>query len=240
MQIAAVTNGGSYIGGPVSPGEVVAIFGTGLGPANLVSGQFDSSGRLTKELAGTMVTFNGISAPLLYTSATQVGALVPYSVTTAGTVTIKVSYSGNSATYKTAGAISTPAIFSLDSSGEGPGAILNEDGTVNSPQHPAKIGSTIVFYATGLGKTDPAADDGEVASTDPNAKLSVPAQPVSVLISGTAAKVAYAGAAPGFVAGVFQINAVIPPNIFTDVDIPMVVQVGGQISQAALSVSLSK
>jgi uncharacterized protein (TIGR03437 family) len=211
-----------------------------LGPASLAGGQLDSSGRLTKELTGTVVTFNGVSAPLLYTSATQVGALVPYSVTTSGTVTVKVSYAGSSATYKTAGAISTPAIFSLDSSGEGSGAILNEDGTVNSPQHPAKIGSTIVFYATGLGKTDPAAGDGEVASTDANATLPVPVERVTVVISGTAAKVAYAGAAPGFVAGVFQINAVIPPNIFTDVDIPIVVQVGGQISQAALSVSLSK
>ena len=239
-QIAAVTNGASYVGGPVSPGELVAIFGTGLGPGTLAVGQFDSSGRLTKELAGTVVTFNGISAPLLYTSATQVGALVPFSVPSFGTVTVKVSYAGSSATYKTAAATSTPAIFSLDSSGAGQGVILNQDGTVNSPQHPAKIGSTIVFYATGLGNTAPAADDGDVASTDPNATLPAPVQKVSVVISGTNAKVSYAGAAPGFLTGIFQINAVIPPNVFTDDEIPIVIEVGGQTSQAALSVALTK
>jgi len=240
-QIAAVTNGGSFVGGPVSPGEVVAIFGSGLGPTSLAGAKLDSAGRLTKELAGTQVTFNGAAAPLLYTSSTQVGALVPFSVSAgSGAVTVKVSYAGNSATYVTAGADSTPAIFSLDSSGGGPGAILNQDGRVNSPQHPARIGSTIVFYATGLGKTDPPSEDGEVASTSAGAKLPAAAQPVSVQISGTNAKVAYAGAAPGFVAGVFQVNVVIPPNIYTADIIPMVIQAGDQISQGALYVALAQ
>ena len=240
-QIAAVTNGGSYAGGPVSPGEVVAIFGTGLGPANLAGAHVDSTGHLAKELAGTQVTFNGVAAPLLYASSTQVGALVPFSISSAaGAVTVKVSYSGSSASYVTAGADSTPAIFSLDSSGAGPGAILNQNGTINSPQHPARIGSTIVFYATGLGQTNPASEDGEIASSAKDAKLPIASLPVSVVISGTNAKVAYAGAAPGFVAGVFQVNVVIPPNIYTDTAIPMVIQAGDQISQAALYVALSQ
>ena len=241
IQIAAVTNGGSYAWGPVSPGEVVAIFGTGLGPAKLAGAHVDATGHLTKEIAGTQVTFNGVAAPLLYASAAQVGALVPFSISAAsGAVTVKVSYAGNSATYLTAGADSTPAIFSLDSSGLGQGAVLNQDGTVNSAAHPAKIGSTIVFYATGLGKLEPAADDGEVASTSPDAKLPAAALPVSVQISGMNAKVSYAGAAPGFVAGVFQVNVVIPPNIYTANNIPMVIQAGDQISQAKLRVALSQ
>ena len=240
MQIAAVSNGGSFVEGPVSPGEVVAIFGNGLGPANLAGTQLDSNGRVTKELAGTQVTFNGVAAPLLYTSATQVGALVPFSVSAAsGHIKVAVSYAGNSTEFTTAALDSAPAIFSMDSSGAGQGAVLNQDGTVNSSKHPAKIGSTIVLYATGLGKTNPVQSDGGVASSDPGAKLPVPVQAVSVQIGGSDAKVVYAGAAPGLVAGVFQINATVP-SVFASDEVPVIINVGGQISQAALSVALTQ
>jgi len=240
-QIAAVTNGASFVSGPVSPGEVVAIFGTGLGPNSLVGTQLDAKGHVAKQLAGTQVTFNGVAAPLLYTSATQVGAIVPFSVSAAsGRIAVSVSYAGNSAKFTTAALESTPAVFSLDSSGFGQGAVLNQNGTLNSSKNPAKVGSTIVFYTTGLGKTIPAANDGDVESSAPGAKLPVPVEAVSVQIGGTDAKVAYAGAAPGIVAGVFQINAVVPSNLFVGSDAPVIINAGGQISQATLSVALTK
>jgi uncharacterized protein (TIGR03437 family) len=187
------------------------------------------------------VTFNGVAAPLLYTSATQVGAIVPFSVSAAsGRIAVSVSYAGNSAEFTTAALDSSPAVFSLNSSGAGQGAVLNQNGTLNSSKNPAKAGSTIVFYTTGLGKTIPAANDGDVESSAPGAKLPVPVEAVSVQIGGTDAKVVYAGGAPGIVAGVFQINAVVPSNLFVGSDAPVIINAGGQISQATLSVALTK
>src|ERR1700682_5485876 len=37
-------------------------------------------GQLSSELSGTVVSFNGFAAPLLYASVTQIAAIVPYAV----------------------------------------------------------------------------------------------------------------------------------------------------------------
>jgi uncharacterized protein (TIGR03437 family) len=69
--------------GTVSPGELVAIFGIGLGPAALTV--FDPTTppipiALPAVAPSTSVTINGTSAPVLYTMGTQVGVIVPYSL----------------------------------------------------------------------------------------------------------------------------------------------------------------
>jgi uncharacterized protein (TIGR03437 family) len=102
-----------------------------------------------------------------------------------------------------------PGIFSLDSSGRGPGAILNQDGSLNGTLNPAAPGSVIVFYATGEGLTDPPSEDGKVAGT----VLPKPVLPVTVKIGGVEAEVIYAGAAPGLTAGVMQVNARVPADL---------------------------
>src|ERR1019366_2817487 len=67
-----VVNAASYAAGSVSAGEIVAIFGSGLGPSTLVGMQLDSKGYVSTSLAGTQVFFDGVAAPLLYTWAGQV------------------------------------------------------------------------------------------------------------------------------------------------------------------------
>src|SRR5690606_10255216 len=94
-------------------------------------------------------------------------------------------------------------------SGAGQGAILHADYSVNTPEHPAGRGDTVLLYVTGEGQTDPAGVDGQLAT----AGLPKPKEPVSVTIGGAPAIVDYAGAAPGMVAGVMQINARIPDGI---------------------------
>ena len=63
----------------ISPGKIVVIYGAGLGPAQLVQNQ-PSNGQFGTSVGGTAVSFNGIAAPILYASATQVAAVVPYAV----------------------------------------------------------------------------------------------------------------------------------------------------------------
>ena len=63
--------------GPVAPGEIVAVYGQNLGPSTLTLGIFDQNGQLGAELAGSEVTFNGVAAPLIYTSPAVIAAMVP-------------------------------------------------------------------------------------------------------------------------------------------------------------------
>jgi uncharacterized protein (TIGR03437 family) len=100
-----------------------------------------------------------------------------------------------------------PALFALDGTGGGPGAILNQDGSVNSWNAPASRGSVVVLYATGLGQTNPPGDDGMVPAGLP---LPAPLLPVKVFIDGQPAEVLYAGAVVGLVQGVTQINVRVP------------------------------
>ena len=92
------------------------------------------------------------------------------------------------------------------SSGGGQGAILNEDGTINSSLNPAAAGSIVVLYATGLGQTDPPGVDGSVYAS----ALPLLRSPVTVEAGGVAGDILYAGPAPGMVAGVMQINVRLP------------------------------
>ena len=89
--ITGVTNAASGLPGPISPGEIVVVSGSGLGPAQLVSGAAGADGVYSGQLAGTMVEFNGTPAPVIYTWATQVAVVVPYSVVS-GAAQITVDY----------------------------------------------------------------------------------------------------------------------------------------------------
>jgi uncharacterized protein (TIGR03437 family) len=106
----------------------IAIFGLGLGPPALTI--FDPSTppiptSLPSAGPATSVTINGTPAPILYTSATQVGVLVPQS--TAGLTAQVVLTFGTLVSQGTTVAVvaADPGLFSIASSGHGQGAILN-------------------------------------------------------------------------------------------------------------------
>ena len=236
ITLSAVTNAASYAEGAISPGEIVTLFGSGMGPATLTSLQLSPDGQyVTNSLAGTQVLFDGNPAPMIYASASQVSAIVPYALTGAMTTQVTVSYQGAaSRAMAVAVAPSAPGIFSLDSSGAGPGAILNQDFSVNSASNPAARGSAVMIYATGEGQTTPAGGDGKLS--DPSA-LATPLLPVSVQIGGVAAQVLYAGAAPGLVAGVLQVNVLIPAGAPAGA-VPVAITVGANQSQMNVTVAV--
>jgi uncharacterized protein (TIGR03437 family) len=117
---------------------------------------------------------------------------------------------------------SSPAIFTLDASGVGQGAILNQDSTLNSPSNPAIKGTIIVLFATGAGQTDPVGVDGQIVGD----LLPKPLGSVSVNIGGQDAEVLYAGAAPGLIAGLLQVNVRIPENTVSSFSVPILLSVG--------------
>ncbi len=233
--ITGVKNSASYASGTLSPGEMVVLFGTGLGPAQLAGLTLNSAGLVATEAGGTTVKFNGVAAPMVYSLATQVAAIVPYEVAGSATAQVTVTYQGQtSAAFPVPVTDAVPGLFTSNSSGTGQVAALNQDSTVNLVTQPAAQGSVVVLFGTGEGQTSPAGVDGKLA----NGTLPSPLGAVSVTIGGLPATVAYAGAAPGDVAGVFQVNAKIPAGVFGSA-VPIQVQVGKGKSQAGATIAVA-
>ena len=108
-------------------------------------------GRLATTLAGSRILFNSVAAPLLYVSATESSAIVPYAAAEKSTVAVEAEYLGSRSEPLTLPVTpSHPGIFTHDVAGLGRGAILNEDGTVNSVGNPAH-GVRRSDYVTGEG-----------------------------------------------------------------------------------------
>ena len=192
-----VVNGISLREGAVAPGEIIAVFGTGLGPDTSVSGALDAQGVLPTSLGGVEVRFDGTLAPLFYAQGGQVNAQVPYTVAGSETAAVEVRYLG-----KLAGAAnvrvapSAPAMLAL---------AINPDGAGNAEFAPAPRSTWMTFYATGEGLTD----GRNVAGRPAEAPYPHPLLPVALTIGGVNAEILFAGSAPGMI-GVLQINARVP------------------------------
>ncbi len=145
--ISAVVNAASYFDGAVSPGELVTIFGANMGPSGEAPGVLNGD-QVSKVINGTQVLFGGTAAPLLFVSAGQINAVVPFSVTGPTTEVQVLSQSQVMASTTVPVQSATPAVFALDGSGGGQGAILNQDGSVNTRTNPAvaRFGSGSLRY----------------------------------------------------------------------------------------------
>ena len=238
--VTAVTNAASYSKTSIAPGELVTIFGANLGPAKIVYGPLDpSNGRIVTEFSGAQILFNGIPGPIIYLSAGQASAVVPFEVT--GTaVQVQATYNAaTSAPFSVPWAAANPGLFSANASGSGNGAILNvaANGSTsgNSPANPAAEGSYIVLYGTGGGQTAPASVDGVLTGTPLPQYSPLPGVTFDGKIVAT--DVTYAGDAPGIVEGVFQIDVKLPAGLGSGTH-SIVVSFGGVSSQSNLSVAV--
>jgi uncharacterized protein (TIGR03437 family) len=198
------------------------LFGNEIGPAALTTLRLTADGRVDTLLAVVRVLFDGVPAPLLYVSAKQLSAVVPYGVAPNGRTVVQVDYQGlrsNPLVLWVAPAV--VGVFTQNSSGRGAGAVLNQDGTLNTPENPAEKGSIVVLYGTGEGRTTPEGVDGKVTGEPlPRPLLRILAQ-----VDGRVAEVLYAGGAPGLVAGVLQMNVRIPLTARSGAAVPL--RIGG-------------
>ena len=107
--VGAVVDAASQRAGAIAPGQIVVIYGAGLGPVLLTQAQPSE----------TAVSINGTAARILYTSATQVAVIVPSDITrTPAQVT--VTYRGQiSAAYSIPVAVSAPGLFTVNQAGWG-------------------------------------------------------------------------------------------------------------------------
>ena len=209
-----VLNAASFLPGPIAPGEIITLLGS------------------IPPLAPT-VLFNGTLAPILYAGANQVNAIVPFGLDVSGPANLDVlANSVPIARLSVPVTLMSPAIFTQTNTGTGQAAVLNEDYSLNSFSNPARRGSVVMLYGSGFGQLNPSGIDGQVASGPVNTAL-----PVSATIGGISADVLYAGAAPGLVFGVEQINVRVPQNAAVGTS-PMSLNVGSAATPGGLTISI--
>jgi uncharacterized protein (TIGR03437 family) len=215
ITLACIGNAASFGNLPLAPYEIVSLFGTTLGPTEPFTGQPDADGLYPSQLGGVQVTFDGTLAPILYASSGQLNVVTPGAL--AGKTTSHVCVIFNAQMTNCIDAIVQPAAPGVFQSQKGYAAAVNQDGTLNSLENPAAIGSIISIFVTGLGTMTPTPPDGSLvlpllpvqdlavevsyARTSPDGQS--PAPPGS-------ADLLYAGPAPFEVTGVGQINVRVP------------------------------
>ncbi len=242
LAIGGAVNSASY-STSLAPGSIFSLFGRGMGPSALTVAAVEN-GSFPSSLDGVRVLIDGAPAPLLFVSDGQVSGIVPNAtpigVERNGNTTIIRSSSTLEVEYDAVRsepnavqiAAAAPAIFSLDQSGAGQGAILNEDGTVNGPDNPARPGSIIVIFGTGGGLLDPPGEDGRLAT----APFGQTVFPVTFRADRIEGEVLYAGEAPGLVSGVLQVNARLPESLARRGAVEIDLTAGGFRSQFSLTV----
>jgi uncharacterized protein (TIGR03437 family) len=219
--ITGVINALSGAPGPFAPGEIVSVFGSGLGPATGIATSFDATtGLLPVSSSGTSAVVGGIAAPLYYVSRDQINLQIPYELSGSTSAELRMN-----------GSVSTTVGMTATHAGLLP-QIFNEDGALNSPQNPAVQGSVVVLYATGQGVTNPASVTGAIAL-----KPSPAAALVSVEIGGLMAEVLFQGTVVG-TSGILQVNARLPEGLPATATVSLVV--GGQRSQSGVTVQVQQ
>jgi uncharacterized protein (TIGR03437 family) len=193
VQAGQVVNAASF-GMRVAPGTLVSIFGAGLSGAGSASA----------------VEVDGAAAPVGFASAFQINAQIPSSIAP-GTAVLRIRSPFGTLERPLEVSAVAPAIFTL---GDGIGAVVNQDGQINSATAPATRGQVIVIYGTGFG------------ATLAQGQLQVAVTAVSATLGGVALTTNYAGLTPGIV-GLYQVNALIPSSLPPALDYQLVLRQGG-------------
>jgi uncharacterized protein (TIGR03118 family) len=238
-QVLTIVNAASGATGPVSPGEVVLVGGFTIGPPARVAQTIPATGALGTAAGGVTVTFNGTPAPILYAQASTIATIVPYELggSTSASVVVKFTNAFNNvapAAFTQAVATAAPGLFTLDASGAGQVVAINQDGTVNNATNAAARGSAVLLYGTGEGLTAPSGQNGAITS---GRILPGPISPVTLSIGGLPARVISAESSPGTVAGVMQVEAIVPAGLAAG-PVPVVLTVGSANSQAGVTLNV--
>ncbi|HZT33350.1 MAG TPA: hypothetical protein VFA33_25910 [Bryobacteraceae bacterium] len=182
VRLDSVLHFASRMAAPLAPGEPVMAAGSGFRPDAqlLVDGA---------PLAGVTGTSGSLVAEM------------PEDAKTSGSYVIQVASGGQlSNPVFVPAAATSPGIYSTDGTGYGQGYILNSDGTLNSPEHPAAPGSAITIFAAGVGQYT--RDHG----------YAVTALAPSVFVDGFYANgiAAVSGPVAGFPGNVYQLGVYVP------------------------------
>jgi len=230
-------NGASFAPNqPLTAGSIASLFGTNL----VTSTVFATTTPLPTKLDGTSITLissaGSLQAPLFFVSPSQINFQLPWELLGQPQTTLAVTIDGATSNSITlALAAGRPGIFSLNSQGSGPGAILvsgsadlaQPSGSVAGRNaRPAKRGEYISIYCTGLGAVSNQPANGAAPASSPS---SITPTAPTVTIGGMPAPVTFSGLAPSFV-GLYQVNVQVPDSATPGSAVPVVLTIGGVTS----------
>lgn len=205
---------------PVAPGGLISVYGQQMSPVNMATREIP----LPTALGESCLTVNGVPVPVLFVSSQQINGQLPFNVDGNATMTLHTP-GGVSDNFNFTIFSAAPSIFRSGTAGPLTGlatVVRTDDNELVTPTNPLHPNDSIVIYATGLGRTQPAVDAGLPAPSDPLAGAII--APL-VTLGGVPLTVSYAGLVPGQV-GVYQINATIPLKIPQGLNIPLVIDQG--------------
>ncbi len=223
--VANAASAGQATAQVVALGSYVAIYGTDLAGDGSPSA---ISLPLPTTLNGTQLLLCGKPMPLLYASAHQVNAIVPQGlVPNTSCPLVVVQGTAQSAPVPLTVTQLQPGIYTVDTSGSGPGIVTNSaTGLLINASNPAHASDYLTIYGTGLGalqgpngENEPG--DGVAAPADPNLIFRTTAK-VTATIGGVNAPVVFAGLTPTF-AGLYQVNVQVPAGVPAGGAIPLVI-----------------
>jgi uncharacterized protein (TIGR03437 family) len=212
-------NGANFVvGRALAPGAIASLYPLGI-QFTQDTASF-SQLPLPRDLADLQVLVDDRPAPLFFVSPGQINFQVPMSTAQSGTVEVQVMRRSTGQTIAGGGLpmnVASPALFTAGSTGAGQVLAVNEDGTPNSKENPAKRGSVISLFGTGQGFIPNAPPDGEPAQ----GIIETPEKPRVIINTGFVeeADILYSGLAPGFV-GLWQINVRIPMTVPPSSSVP--------------------
>ena len=221
--IANAASAGQAQASVIAPGSYVAIYGTAMAGAGNPSA---TSLPLPTTLNGAQVTLCGIPMPLLYASATQINALIPDGLGLASTCPlIVITGSAKSAPVQLTVTALQPGIYTVNTSGSGPGIVTNAlTGQLITPSNPAHASDFLSIYATGLGPLQ--GPNGEpapaVGAAAPSTTVFSTTSNVTATLGGIAAPVLFSGLTPTF-AGLYQVNIQVPDTVAKGNSVPLVI-----------------
>jgi uncharacterized protein (TIGR03437 family) len=185
--------------GVAAPGALLNVTGTNLGPASLAAAP-TASNPLPRSLSNTYVAVEGVRAPLVTTSASQIELQIPDDLP-AGTVNIVVSVAGEmSNTFVATVQASLPQILAI---------VHQSDGSQVTAVDPAMAGEMLVVYMTGLGATTVDLTFGAPAPEEPPA---LTAMTPLVTLGTTPLSVISSELSPGSI-GLYQTTVVMPGTL---------------------------
>jgi uncharacterized protein (TIGR03437 family) len=197
--------------GPVAPGQLLTLYGNGIGPSQPAIGLVGGEAALPTSLGGVSVTFDGEFAPLLYASAMQINVQVPFTVRPPNPSTVmQLSYNGSVLETRMFAVVpQNPSLFvgssnvtcgnSQNFAAAVAALALNEDGSVNSCANPARPGSRFTLFINGIGASEFSQITGTLALAVFDGNFSIEVDTIAGMVNG--------------ISGVGQITARVPDTV---------------------------
>lgn len=230
---SAIVDAANFRLGPVAPGQIISIFGSGIAPEELSIFEWDEDGTVPEDLSGIIVLADGYFMPLMAAGRGQINAVVPANVK-GHQVDFVVINKGKASVPMTVDLKKfVPRVFSAFGSGSGQAAAVNPSGVLNGGASPASVGGYLSLWVTGLADTSaPDFNPGALAEE----ALPLPF-PIRVYVGGQQQILLYAGTAPGMLQAITQINIEIAEDTPSGPQ-PILIVVGAEQSLTTTTVTV--